>query len=58
VAAVATSRPVDPAELIELVAGRLASYKRPSHVVLVTEIPRLPSGKALRRTLKEQWLAR
>jgi acyl-CoA synthetase (AMP-forming)/AMP-acid ligase II len=47
-----------PEELQELVASQLAGYKRVRHVVLVDEIPRLPSGKALRRTLKEQWLAR
>jgi long-chain acyl-CoA synthetase len=44
-------------ELQELVASRLAGYKRVRHVVFVDGIPRLPSGKALRRTLKEQWLA-
>jgi long-chain acyl-CoA synthetase len=38
------------------VTDRLASYKRPSRVVFVDEIPRLPSGKALRRVMKErQW---
>jgi long-chain acyl-CoA synthetase len=49
-----TGCPLDPAELIALVGGTLASYKRPSRVVLVDEIPRLPSGKVLRRVLKEQ----
>lgn len=53
VAAVTTAAPVDPAELIDLVGASLASYKRPSRVVLVPEIPRLPSGKVLRRVLKE-----
>ena len=53
VAAVATSDSVDGDELIDLVAERLASYKRPSRVVIVPEIPRLPSGKVLRRVLKE-----
>jgi long-chain acyl-CoA synthetase len=38
------------------VASQLAGYKRVRHVVFVDEIPRLPSGKALRRTLKERWL--
>ncbi|WP_106402568.1 class I adenylate-forming enzyme family protein [Actinocorallia populi] len=54
VAAVAPEGPVEPAELIALVGERLASYKRPSEVVLVAEIPRLPSGKVLRRVLKER----
>jgi acyl-CoA synthetase (AMP-forming)/AMP-acid ligase II len=47
---------VTPAELQDTVAGQLAGYKRVRHMVLVDEIPRLPSGKALRRVLKEQWL--
>jgi acyl-CoA synthetase (AMP-forming)/AMP-acid ligase II len=53
-AAVKTCRPVEADELITLVADRLASYKRPSRVVFVPEIPRLPSGKVLRRVLKER----
>jgi long-chain acyl-CoA synthetase len=54
VAAVKACRPVEPEELIALVADQLASYKRPSRVAFVPEIPRLPSGKVLRRVLKER----
>ncbi|WP_309224936.1 AMP-binding protein [Mycolicibacterium sp. CBMA 234] len=54
VAAVSTNAAVSDGELIDLVAERLASYKRPSRVVFVPEIPRLPSGKVLRRVLKER----
>jgi acyl-CoA synthetase (AMP-forming)/AMP-acid ligase II len=54
VAAVKAVRPVDSDELIALVADRLATYKRPSRVEFVSEIPRLPSGKVLRRVLKER----
>lgn len=54
VAAVKTAGSVDADELVALVAERLASYKRPSQVVFVDEIPRLPSGKVLRRVLKER----
>jgi len=54
VAAVAAQEPVEPGELAALVGERLASYKRPSEVLLVPEIPRLPSGKVLRRVLKER----
>ena len=54
VAAVAARGSVDPDELFALVAQRLASYKQLSRVVIVPEIPRLPSGKVLRRLLKEQ----
>jgi long-chain acyl-CoA synthetase len=54
VAAVAVHAPVAADELIALVGGRLASYKRPSEVLFVPDIPRLPSGKVLRRVLKER----
>lgn len=55
VATVATDGAVTEAELIALVGDRLASYKRPSRVLFVPEIPRLPSGKVLRRVLKERY---
>jgi long-chain acyl-CoA synthetase len=55
VAAIATREPVDAAELTALVGERLASYKRLSRVEFVPEIPRLPSGKVLRRVLKERY---
>jgi long-chain acyl-CoA synthetase len=55
VAAVATRQPVDAVELTTQVEERLASYKRLSRVVFVPEIPRLPSGKVLRRVLKERY---
>lgn len=55
VAAVATSAPVDATQLTAMVDERLASYKRLSRVVFVPDIPRLPSGKVLRRTLKERY---
>jgi long-chain acyl-CoA synthetase len=56
VAAVKVRESVEADDLVALVADRLASYKRPSRIVFVPEIPRLPSGKVLRRVLKErQW---
>jgi acyl-CoA synthetase (AMP-forming)/AMP-acid ligase II len=55
VAAVATDGAVTADELSALVADRLAGYKRLRRVVFVPEIPRLPSGKVLRRVLKEQY---
>lgn len=55
VAAVATSAPVEASQLTALVDERLASYKHLSRVVFVPEIPRLPSGKVLRRVLKERY---
>jgi long-chain acyl-CoA synthetase len=58
IAAVTLAGPVDADELIALVGARLASYKRPRQVVIVDEIPRLPSGKVLRRVLREQFAPR
>jgi acyl-CoA synthetase (AMP-forming)/AMP-acid ligase II len=55
VAAVTTVQEVAAAELVALVGSRLASYKRPRQIVFVAEIPRLPSGKVLRRVLKERY---
>ena len=55
VAAVALEpdRGVSAAELQQLVADSLAGYKRLHEVFVVEEIPRLPSGKVLRRTLRD-----
>ncbi len=47
--------PVDEGELQRLVAGTLANYKQLRHVLVVDAIPRLPSGKLLRRTLRDEW---
>jgi acyl-CoA synthetase (AMP-forming)/AMP-acid ligase II len=47
---------VDPRDLAAYVGDRLASYKKPAEVIVVDEIPRLPSGKALRRVLKDNYL--
>ncbi len=63
VAAVATCAPLKTTEVTTEVAAdlaarvdqKLASYKRLSRVVFVTDIPRLPSGKVLRRVLKERY---
>ncbi|MEV7737245.1 AMP-binding protein [Streptomyces sp. NPDC088921] len=54
IAAVSTRAPVTQGDLIAYVGERLATYKRPHEVVFVDEIPRLPSGKVLRRFLKER----
>jgi acyl-CoA synthetase (AMP-forming)/AMP-acid ligase II len=47
--------PVANGELQDLVAESLATYKRLQYLVVVDSIPRLPSGKVLRRTLREEW---
>jgi acyl-CoA synthetase (AMP-forming)/AMP-acid ligase II len=48
-------RQATPDELGRLVADSLASYKRLHRVVVVDAIPRLPSGKVLRRVLRDEW---
>ena len=54
VAAVVLATGTDRADvdLRELVSARLASYKRVSEIVFLDQIPRLPSGKVLRRELR------
>jgi acyl-CoA synthetase (AMP-forming)/AMP-acid ligase II len=47
----------EPDELAEFAAARLARYKRPREIVVVDEVPRLPTGKILRRVLRERALA-
>ncbi len=44
----------DAEELMAFVADRVAPYKKVRQVEFVQEIPRSPSGKILRRVLKEQ----
>ncbi len=46
--------PVVDGELEQLVADSLATYKHLRHLVVVDAIPRLPSGKVLRRTLRDE----
>jgi acyl-CoA synthetase (AMP-forming)/AMP-acid ligase II len=52
----APAAPIAPADLATYVGDRLASYKKPTRVIVVDQIPRLPSGKALRRVLKQNYL--
>jgi len=47
--------PATAEELQRLVAGSLATYKQLRHVVVVDAVPRLPSGKVLRRALRDEW---
>ncbi|MGV0838361.1 long-chain-fatty-acid--CoA ligase [Mycolicibacterium thermoresistibile] len=48
--------PPTSAELIEFSATRLASYKRPTKVVIVDALPRNASGKVLKAPLRDQVL--
>jgi acyl-CoA synthetase (AMP-forming)/AMP-acid ligase II len=43
------------AEVIEFCRGKLAGYKQPKAAVFVDEIPRNPSGKILKRLLRERF---
>lgn len=53
VAFVVARGPVEPGQLMAWVAARVAPHKRIRAVRLVSEIPRNPSGKILRRALIE-----
>lgn len=44
-------------ELIEFCSGRLAGYKRPRSVDFVAALPRNPTGKILKRELREPYWA-
>jgi acyl-CoA synthetase (AMP-forming)/AMP-acid ligase II len=56
----AVVRPADPGhppaedELIALCIAQLASYKKPTSVVIVEDLPRNASGKVLKHVLREQ----
>jgi long-chain acyl-CoA synthetase len=50
------AHPTTPEELQQAVADTLATYKQLHHVVVVDAIPRLPSGKVLRRTLRDDFV--
>jgi 2-aminobenzoate-CoA ligase len=41
-------------ELIEYCRGKIATYKLPRDVVVVDELPRTPTGKLLRRVLRQK----
>lgn len=43
----------DPDELLEFCRERMAGYKRPRRVILVDALPRNPSGKVLKRELRD-----
>ncbi|NRA01524.1 MAG: long-chain-fatty-acid--CoA ligase [Myxococcales bacterium] len=55
VAVVVRSEEVEPAAILEYCSGKLARFKLPKTVEFVDEIPRNPSGKILKRLLREQF---
>jgi len=48
---------VTPEELIEFCKGRIARYKAPKSVEFVDSLPKTPSGKILKRELREKYWA-
>lgn len=52
---VRTTETLTEAAVIEYCRGKLARFKQPQGVVFTTEIPRNPSGKILKRLLREQY---
>jgi len=44
-----------PAELLAFARARLAAFKCPREIRIVTELPKTASGKVVRRLLREQW---
>jgi acyl-CoA synthetase (AMP-forming)/AMP-acid ligase II len=53
-----TGAALEPDAVLADLRTRLAGYKLPVHIELVTELPRNEIGKVLRRTLVEQWASR
>jgi acyl-CoA synthetase (AMP-forming)/AMP-acid ligase II len=54
IAFVVLDEPVESGELEDFAAARLAGYKRPREIVVVDELPRLATGKLVRRALRER----
>ena len=52
---VRTSDTLTQAEVLEYCQGRLARFKQPQAAVFIDEVPRNPSGKILKRILREQY---
>jgi long-chain acyl-CoA synthetase len=42
-----------PQELIEFVKGKVAAYKYPREIEIIAELPKGPTGKLLKRELKD-----
>lgn len=46
---------VDESVILEFVNERVAAYKKVKEIMVLDSIPKNPSGKILRRALKEQY---
>lgn len=47
--------PAEPAEIIQFCKERMAAYKSPRFVDFVKEFPKNPTGKILKRVIREEW---
>ena len=47
-------REVDESDVIEFCRQRMASFKKPESVVVLSELPRNPLGKVLKRVLRDE----
>jgi fatty-acyl-CoA synthase len=52
-----TGHPLTEAGIIAACSGRLAHFKMPKRVILVDALPKNPSGKLLKRELRQQFTA-
>jgi acyl-CoA synthetase (AMP-forming)/AMP-acid ligase II len=52
---VADQSKVSEQQIVEFCGARLARYKLPKKVIFAEEIPRNPSGKILKRALREKY---
>ena len=54
---VLTAKPakgVTPEDIIAFCKGQMAAYKYPRHVEFLSEIPKTPTGKYMRRVLRNE----
>lgn len=45
----------EPADIIQFCKEKMAAYKAPRHVELVKEFPKNPTGKILKRVIRDEW---
>jgi acyl-coenzyme A synthetase/AMP-(fatty) acid ligase len=45
---------VSVANLKKFIEGRLAKYKHPQDIVFISAVPKIPTGKILRRSLRQE----
>ena len=53
---VADQSKIDESQIVDYCSARLARYKLPKKIIFAEAIPRNPSGKVLKRVLREQYI--